>query len=186
MVFGGALLLLASNFWRPEESSAGYFFGTVIVSYVAVYLLSIWSFPVNVQRSDMLPLLSEAGKVLLGGQNPYRIYQFPSETVFLNILPGTVLAFVPAVLTHLDLRFVNIIYVSILALIIYRTTEVRYRREVVALLGTNSPVALSSISPRDIHRTSLAVDCDLDAAVATRATEVGVILVWSQYQPFAV
>jgi uncharacterized membrane protein len=133
-VFGCSLAGVGVGFWRKWKSG-DYLIWAVIAAYVAIYLLSIWSFPNSVQRSDMLPLLSEAGKVLLSGHDPYRLYTFPTETVVLTYLPGTLLAFIPAVLVHIDLRFLNIIYVVVLAVLIYRASALQYRREVAALIG---------------------------------------------------
>ena len=98
------------------------------------------------QRSDMLPLLSEAGKMLLKGHNPYRLYTFPTESVFLTYLPGTLLAFIPPVLLHIDLRFINILYVVALAVMIYRSAKIQYRREVASLIG------LFLLSPYVLYR----------------------------------
>lgn len=135
VVFGCALAGVCSSFWVKGRSAGGYLFAAVLIAYIGVYLLSIWSFPNSVQRSDMLPLLSEAGKTLLKGHNPYRLYTFPTESVFLTYLPGTLLAFIPAVLLHIDLRFINIVYVVTLAVLIYRSAAIQYRREVASLIG---------------------------------------------------
>jgi len=135
MVFGCAVISVGAGFWRKARSGGNYLIGVVILAYVAVYLLSIWSFPIAIQRSDMLPLISAAGKTILNGHNPYHFYTFPTEIVFLTYLPGTVLAFLPAVVLQIDLRFLNIVYVVILAVLIYRASSIQYRSQVAALIG---------------------------------------------------
>jgi uncharacterized membrane protein len=145
-VFGCSFIALGAGLWKTGRFVSDYFIFVVILAYIAIYLLSIWSFPNNVGRSDMLPLLSEAGKVLLGGHDPYRFYVFPIEKVFLTYLPGTLLAFIPAVWLHIDLRFINILYVVILGILIYRAAADRYRLEVAGLLG------LFLLSPYVLYR----------------------------------
>lgn len=145
-VFGCSLIVVGASFWQDGKSAGDYLFAAVILAYVGIYLLSIWSFPNSVGRSDMLPILSEAGKVLLGGHDPYRFYVFPIERVFLTYLPGTLFAFIPAVWLHLDLRFLNILYVVVLGVLIYRAAADRYRREVAGLLG------LFLLSPYVLYR----------------------------------
>jgi hypothetical protein len=145
-VFGCSLIVVGASFWQGWKPAGDYLFAAVILAYVGVYLLSIWSFPNSVGRSDMLPILSEAGKVLLGGHDPYRFYVFPIERVFLTYLPGTLLAFIPAVWLHIDLRFLNILYVVVLGILIYRAVAIQYRREVAALLG------LFLLSPYVLYR----------------------------------
>lgn len=135
IVFGCALAGVVSSLWIKGRSAGNYLFAAVLIAYIGITLLSIWSFPNSVQRSDMLPLLSEAGKTLLKGHNPYRLYTFPTESVFLTYLPGTLLAFIPAALLHIDLRFINIVYVVVLAALIYRSAAIPYRREVAFLIG---------------------------------------------------
>jgi len=135
LVFGGSLLLIASNFTVKGQSDGRYLFSTVLVAYTAIYLLSIFSRPLNVLHSDMLPLLSEAGKTLLSHQNPYRLYTWPTDTVFLTYLPGTVLAFIPATVMHFDVRFLNICFVLLLAVLIYVETDKHHRQEAAALIS---------------------------------------------------
>lgn len=134
-VFGCCVAGVLGSFLRKGRSSGLYLFVVVLFAYVGIYLLSIWSFPNSIQRSDMLPLLSAAGKTLLSGHNPYRLYTFPTESVFLTYLPGTLLAFLPAGLLHIDLRFLNIVYVVALALLIYRASAIQYRRKVACVIG---------------------------------------------------
>lgn len=145
-VFGCALVGIMSSSGIKGKSAGDYLFAVILLAYIGVYLLSIWSFPNSVQRSDMLPLLSEAGKALLKGNNPYQLYTFPTEQVFLTYLPGTLLAFIPAVLLHIDLRFLNIVYVVTLAVLIYRSTIIQYRREAALVIG------LFLLSPYVLYR----------------------------------
>ena len=58
-------------------------------------------------NGDMLPLVNGALENLLAGRSPYRMYQMPWE-VPLTYLPVTWIAYLPAYLLGVDLRWTNI------------------------------------------------------------------------------
>ena len=146
LVFGGVLALVLSNVSRRMASSGRYLFASVMTAYTAAYLLSIWSFPLSAWRSDMLPLIQQACTSLVDHHDPYRFYTLPNETIFLTYLPGTVLAFLPTVLVHLDPRFADLLYVAALALILYQAVRREHRWAAAALLS------LFLLSPYLIYR----------------------------------
>ncbi len=120
-----------------------------LASFTAISLLSIVSFPLNIQRSDMLPLLLAAGRSLLTTTDPYHLYTFPTETVFLTYLPGTLLAYLPATLLHIDPRLLNLLFVLALALTLLRNIVPIYRDTFAALLS------LWLLSPYLLYRHEL-------------------------------
>ncbi len=134
-VFSGSILLLGLHVLPARRRNDAALLGAVLLSYAAVTCLSIASFPLAVQRSDMLPLLAAAGRSLLDGTNPYHLYTFPSETVFLSYLPGTLLAYLPAVLLHVDLRCINLLCGLALAVLLYRAASPAHRFQVTALIA---------------------------------------------------
>ncbi len=136
IVILGAALLIASNLRRSASAEApGRFLTAVLVSSVALQILSIRSFPLDIRRSDMLPLLAAGGRALHNGLDPYRLYTFPTETVLLTYLPGTLLAYLPATLLHLDLRLTNLFCLNLLALLLARAAAPAHRRQFTALLA---------------------------------------------------
>ena len=147
LVFAGAMLGLALCFVAKRPANP--LLASALLSYLALSLLSFWSFPLNIQRSDMLPLLTAANRLLLHGETPYRLYTFPSESVSLSYLPGTLLAFLPASLLHVDPRLLNCVYVTLLAGMLYRASAVQHRYAVAALL------ALWLLSPYLLYRHEL-------------------------------
>ena len=136
IVFAGAALLLAANLHASDTAStAGRLLTSVLIAFLAVDLLSLRSFPINIGRSDMLPLLAAAGRTLHNGLDPYRLYTFATETVLLTYLPGTLLAYLPATLLHLDLRLTNLVCLTLLTLLIARAATPAHRRQLTALLA---------------------------------------------------
>ncbi len=135
LVFGGAFAALLLALRSPSHTRAPGLFAAVLLSHLAVAALSIWSFPLKVQRSDMLPLLQAAHHSLLSGADPYHLYRFPSEVVYLTYLPGTLLAYLPATLLHVDPRVLNLIFVAALALLLYQALLPAHRLTGTVLLG---------------------------------------------------
>lgn len=136
LVFAGSALLLALNFRRPSPSEKpGRLLTSVLIASFALQLLSLWSFPLDLRRSDMLPLLAAAGRTLHSGMDPYHLYTFRTETVLLTYLPGTLLAYLPATLLHLDLRLTNLFCLALLALLIACAAAPAHRRQLTALLA---------------------------------------------------
>ena len=115
----------------------------------AFSLFSIASFPLALQRSDMLPLLAAANRTWLAHQNPYRLYTFPTEQVSLTYLPGTLLAYLPATVLHLDLRVTNLACLLLLAAVILRAINPNRRHKATGLL------ALFLLGPYLLYRHEL-------------------------------
>ena len=98
-------------------------------------LLAIFSFPLNYLRSDMLPVILWADTHLLQHVSPYatmtvgdRLYDFP-------YLPGMLVAYLPLVAMHLDLRFASIVSLSVIAVCVFRAARAERQLEVACLLG---------------------------------------------------
>ena len=103
--------------------------------YGAGLLLAIESFPLNYLRSDMLPVIVWADGRLVHHLDPYitmhvgnRLYDFP-------YLPGMLVAFLPAVAIHGDVRFVDLVCVLGAAIAIYLTADDSRRLEAAVLIG---------------------------------------------------
>ena len=133
-VFGAALLGLGRvTFGRAI--SAGWIFGVTVGSYVIGMLLAIASFPLTYLRSDMMPVIQWADTNLVEGVSPYttifvggRVYDFP-------YLPGMLVAYLPLVAMHLDMRFGSMLYVVGCAWLIFVTARRERQLEVAALVG---------------------------------------------------
>lgn len=119
---------------RPTETTRLALTLAAIVT--AVALLSVRSFPLAVGRSDMLPLLAAANHTLLQHHDPYRLYTFPSESVLLTYLPGTLLAYLPPSLLHFDLRLTSLVSFLLLIPVVLAATRPERRLRALALLAT--------------------------------------------------
>jgi hypothetical protein len=82
-------------------------FLVVAVAGLVLRLAAFWLNPLAVESADMLPLIKSANESLLAGTSPYRLYNLHTWPLPLPYLPGTWLAYLPAVATGLDLRLVN-------------------------------------------------------------------------------
>jgi len=78
-----------------------------LAAYTGTYLLSIISFPLNPQRSDMLPLMVSGVQSFLSGVTPYGYHSIPQYQIF-TYLPGMWMAYLPAVAFSADPRFINL------------------------------------------------------------------------------
>lgn len=92
-------------FW---DASPEILFFIVLLAYIGTYLLSIISFPLNSQRSDMLPLILSGCQSFLSGATPYGYYNIPHHLVF-TYLPGMWMAYLPAAALEVDPRFINLL-----------------------------------------------------------------------------
>jgi len=91
---------------------------------VAHSLLCLYAcacFPLAAARSDMVPLLMQAGREVIAGHDPYTLYHLtPGPGTHLTYLPGLLLAYLPAALLRLDPRLVGLVYTLAAALLLYR------------------------------------------------------------------
>lgn len=149
LVFAIPFTALAILRYSPRKASAQTLFPTILLAFIAISTLSISSFPLNPQRSDMLPLLDAANYSLAAGANPYHRYTLPSGTVFLTYLPATLLAYLPATRLYLDLRLINLACDLALALLLYRSLARPHRPAGAILLG------LWLLSPYLLYRHDL-------------------------------
>ncbi len=113
LVFGGAFAVFRQNA-RPVY---GLWF--VVFAYGLVQVLTIISFPLNPNRSDLLPLIAGADTNFLHGLAPYTNYTLESGTLPLTYLPGTWLAYLPVVGLGGDPRLLNLLLVVASLLLVY-------------------------------------------------------------------
>ncbi|HZG66773.1 MAG TPA: hypothetical protein VEZ12_08520, partial [Herpetosiphonaceae bacterium] len=75
---------------------------------MAIRLSHVKVIPLDPTRGDMLPLVQQALDNLLRGRSPYTTYSMPWELP-LTYLPLTWLAYLPATLLGLDMRWTNVV-----------------------------------------------------------------------------
>jgi hypothetical protein len=75
---------------------------------MAIRLSHIKVIPLEPRRGDMLPLVQQAIDNLLRGQSPYTTYSMPWELP-LTYFPLTWMAYLPATLLGLDIRWTNVV-----------------------------------------------------------------------------
>ncbi len=134
-IFLLSLLALARHLLSRTHPSSRRLALTLCAAFAALSLLSIRSFPLAPPRSDMLPLLAAADHTLLQHADPYRLYTFPTETVLLTYLPGTLLAYLPAAALHLDLRLINLLCNLLLVGTLLAAVRPAHRLRATALLA---------------------------------------------------
>lgn len=85
---------------------------------IGTRLLAIQQLPLDPLQSDMLPLVQRALDNLYAGQSPYALYLMPWELP-LTYMPVTWLAYLPADLLGLDLRFTNLLAELVVGGVVY-------------------------------------------------------------------
>jgi hypothetical protein len=116
-LIGIALLVLLVRDATPDL-----IFFIALAAFTATYLLSIVSFPLHPQRSDMLPLIVSGCQSFLAGVTPYGYHTIPHHLIF-TYLPGMWIAYLPAVASGADPRMMNLICIIISALILAYTVR---------------------------------------------------------------
>jgi hypothetical protein len=111
---------IALIFLLFRDATSDHLFFVALAAYAGTYLLSIVSFPLNSQRSDMLPLIVSGCQSFLAGVTPYGYHSIPHYLIF-TYLPGMWIAYLPAVASGADPRFINLICIVISVLILAYT-----------------------------------------------------------------
>ena len=106
-------LILVSLVGLLYGRRTGRLFEVAVVLHCCGQLFSILSFPLNPERSDMLPLISSAlTRFIRGGLGlgaPYGSYDL-GHVLPLTYLPGLWLSYLPAALFDFDLRWLNVFF----------------------------------------------------------------------------
>lgn len=118
----------AATSWRVPALAAG-------AAYLGGAVASILSFPLNYLRSDMLPVIVWAGGNLLHGTDPYRTMFVAGRVYDFPYLPGMLLAFVPFLACHVDVRWGGVFYVLATAALVLWAARRERRLHVAALLS---------------------------------------------------
>jgi len=133
-------LLIHRNAGTGKERQrihSGLVFGILALATV-LRVVSIDAFPINAGRSDMLPLIIEAGKDFLSGQAPYHIYDLTSGLIPLTYLPGMWLPYMPLVSLGVDLRWLSVIAMFGIGLLVHLRFRGRLDPWVLILVGAVS------------------------------------------------
>jgi hypothetical protein len=105
---------------RTRPVNAASLLALAVVAHSALCLYACACFPLAAGRSDMVPLLVQAGRKLLAGHDPYTLYHLtPVSPIHLTYLPGLLFAYLPAALMRLDPRIVGLVYTITAARLLY-------------------------------------------------------------------
>jgi hypothetical protein len=102
LLIGGVATLLVLS-----RASAGWVALVAFALGATIRLIHMDNTPIMPENGDMLPLVQGAIENLLAGRSPYMLYRMPWD-VPLTYLPVTWLAYLPAYLLGIDLRWTNI------------------------------------------------------------------------------
>lgn len=120
-----------------KDASQGHLVFFALAAYTGTYLLSIASFPLHSLRSNMLPLILSGCQSFMAGMTPYGYHDLPyhpPHQVF-TYLPGMWMAYLPAVASGIDLRFINLMSMLVSALILaYSANGSRNRNHSMLLI----------------------------------------------------
>ncbi|MBZ5587535.1 MAG: hypothetical protein LAO05_03160 [Acidobacteriia bacterium] len=115
----GALAITAAvalaALWRSSRAAA------VLAAAFVLKVYPLLCFPIRSARSDMLPILQEAGRALLSGENIYRAYLLDNGIWTPMVrFPGLVMAYAPATLLDVDPRLVTLVAEALFFLVVWR------------------------------------------------------------------
>ena len=116
------LIGIACIFLLIQDTTPDLLLIIALAAYTGTYLLSIVCFPLNSQRSDMLPLIVSGCQSFLAGVTPYGYHVIPHKLIFTS-LPGMWMAYLPAVAFGADPRLMNLISTIISVLILAYTVQ---------------------------------------------------------------
>jgi len=91
----------------------------VLLSTLIMKSIPLNLFPISSTRSDLLPIIKEAGIAIYNGENPYKYYMLDNGVNTPNVrFPGLILAYLPLSIAGLDLRFTSIIIEVVIFIIL--------------------------------------------------------------------
>jgi hypothetical protein len=110
----GASLVLALLWGRNR------FLG-ILLADVMLKVYPLACFPIAAKRSDMLPIVGEAARSMLAGENIYRFYLLDSGVWTQMVrFPGLVMAYAPATVLHIDPRLVTLASEALFFVLLFR------------------------------------------------------------------
>ncbi|MDT8445756.1 MAG: hypothetical protein RRB13_02520 [bacterium] len=106
-LLAASLVLVALAFAKERTGRERTAWALLAAAALGLKFYPIFCFPITAERSDMLPILSEAGQAWLSGTEVYRFYLLDNGVETQNVrLPGMIALYLPAVALGLDLRWV--------------------------------------------------------------------------------
>jgi hypothetical protein len=90
-----------------------------VVSGVLLRFVSMGQWEINGIVRDMLPLIESALAAAMDGRNPYGLH-FVTHDVALTYLPVMWLSYLPAWVAGVDIRWINVLFAALCAVLIYR------------------------------------------------------------------
>jgi hypothetical protein len=110
----GASLALAL-LWRKNR-----FYGILLADLI-LKAYPLICFPITAKRSDMLPVIGEAARSMLAGENIYRTYLLDNGVWTQMVrFPGLVMSYAPATLFHVDPRLMTLAGEVLFFVLLYR------------------------------------------------------------------
>ncbi|HLE61031.1 MAG TPA: hypothetical protein VI700_05800, partial [Thermoanaerobaculaceae bacterium] len=110
----GASLALAL-LWRTNR------FSGILLADLILKVYPLVCFPIAAKRSDMLPIIGEAARSMLAGENIYRFYLLDNGVWTQMVrFPGLVMSYAPATLFHADPRLVALASEALFFVLLFR------------------------------------------------------------------
>lgn len=110
----------------------------LLTIFLCFWIVTLVSFPIVAQRSDMLPVIKEAGLSFLNGKSPYQIYTlFNGQELYqlpLAYLPMIWIPYLPLVFSGLDLRILSILALILTAFLFEQACrKIDFRKRLIFL-----------------------------------------------------
>jgi hypothetical protein len=113
LLLGASLALVL--LWRKNR-----FYGILLANLI-LKAYPLVCFPIRAKRSDMLPVIGEAARSMLAGENIYRTYLLDNGVWTQMVrFPGLVMSYAPATLFHVDPRLVTLASEVLFFVLLYR------------------------------------------------------------------
>jgi hypothetical protein len=110
----GASLALGS-LWRTNR------FWGILLADLVLKVYPLVCFPIVPKRSDMLPIIGEAARSMLAGENIYRFYLLDSGVWTQMVrFPGLVMAYAPATILNIDPRLIALASEALFFVLLFR------------------------------------------------------------------
>ena len=115
--------------FRRKAHAPHRFLLSVLASALLIKMIPLALFPVTAQRSDMLPILREGALRLFHGENPYQYALLDNGVLTPNVrLPGLMMAYLPAAVSGVDLRWTTLFFEAATFLLLIRILKPHWER----------------------------------------------------------
>jgi hypothetical protein len=147
--WGYALVTLSAGYLAARFSGSKVILAVFSLAAMAFFAWLIFTTPMDYKAANMLPIIDEAAKEILQGNNPYHHYAVATPP--LGYLPGLILPYVPFTALGFDLRIANLLLLFLILLLFIQLARGQGASAPILAIAIGSPLVSAPMAQMIIH-----------------------------------